>query len=85
MLNSMNIIVEKKDITTVQTISSIEIMDGKINLDSSASFMVKLLGDSDSLIDIRNISLTGEAYSNWGNNDEYVVNYILNELGLVKA
>lgn len=81
-MNTTNINVQEKQITTIQKITKVEIMEGKIELDNSASFPVRMMDDNNQLVDIQFVRLEGDDYTNWGNDDQYVVNLILTKLGL---
>ncbi len=45
---------------------------------------VDQLGPTDLLLD-GNLTMNQETYDNWGTNDEYVINWALNELGFVQV
>jgi hypothetical protein len=83
-MNTANIDVQEKQITIIQKINKIEIMEGKIELDSSASFPVRMINSSGELIDIQFVKIEGAEYTNWGSDDQYVVNLILTKLGLTE-
>jgi hypothetical protein len=74
--------IESKEIVTTQTVTSIEILEGTIELNSSVKFPVKLLGSNGETINIEFVTIIGEEYVNWGTDDEYIKNLILNKLGL---
>lgn len=84
-MESLNINVQEKDITIVQKIASIQILEGRIDLEKSAVFPVKILDANGSLLSIDYIKIEGAEYDNWGNNDTYIVNLILSKLGLTPA
>jgi hypothetical protein len=79
-----SIAIQKKTITTVTDVTSIEIESGVVVLNTSAKFTVRLLDSNGSLIDIKFVELSGQDYDNWGSDDDYVVSYILSELGMSK-
>lgn len=35
------------------------------------------------LVDIKMIQIKGEDYTNWSNNDEYIINYVAEKMGFV--
>ena len=58
---------------------SIDILTLVVN--TSASFRVVTFDIDGSSIDTTTVILSGDAYSNWGTNDDYVIQYIANVLG----
>ena len=64
-------------VTTTKTITSFEIMDINVELNSSAKLYIYLKND-DEIIYFENIILNGTDYDNWGSDDTYIVNYITN-------
>jgi hypothetical protein len=80
----INISIQTKTITTTKEVKFIEIEDGQILLNKSATFPVRLLDVDGKLIDVKFIILEGEDYTNWGDEDDYVVDFILSELGMSK-
>ncbi len=79
-----NVSIKTKTITTSKDVESIEIEEGVVTLNKSARFSVRLLDSTGGLIDIKFVELTGTDYDNWGDDDDYVVEYILSELGMSK-
>jgi hypothetical protein len=75
--------IQNKEIVTTQVVTSVEILEGTIQLNSSVKFPVKLLGSNDEIISIEFIEISGEEYLNWGVDDNYIRNLILNKLELV--
>jgi hypothetical protein len=51
-----------------------------ITLNSSVSFNVFVLSNNN-VVYTRRITLSGDDYKNWGNDDTYLVNYVANQLG----
>jgi len=42
------------------------------------------LMDNNEMVKSEMFVIEGEDYTNWGNNDDYIVNYVLTKLGLTK-
>lgn len=78
------IIVQDKTVTTTQIVKSVEIESGEVKLNQSASFVVKQLDADGRLIAIDRVIIEGNDYTAWGNDDNYVVDFILNKLGLTE-
>lgn len=71
------------DKTTTQTIIRFVLDITELILNTSATFRVISYGIDGKSIETQFVVLEGTAYSNWGNNDEYVVQYVANQLGYV--
>ena len=76
----MPAIVPVDKVTTI-TIYSFTIDSIEVDLFNSARIRVYLMNQNNISIDCTFVSLTGEDYENWGNNDEYIINYVANTLG----
>lgn len=76
--------VQDKTITTSLIVKSIEIMSTEVKLNESAYFKVRLLDENGNLINVEKIVMEGTDYSNWGSDDNYVIDFILTSLGLTK-
>lgn len=59
---------------------SFKIREVNINLNSGASFVVLIYGETSDVILCKTIEMTGEDYLKWGSDDDYVVEYIKNKL-----
>jgi len=78
----MSTIVPKTETTTrVGVRFALDIIE--LVLNTSATFRVILYDIEGASINTQFVVLEGTAYSNWGNNDEYVVQYVANQLGFV--
>ena len=80
-----NIKVSINDYTFVQTsiINSIKINILKVELFKGITISVNLLSN-DKLIDTKIMTITGDEYSNWGNDDNYIINLVLGKLNLTR-
>jgi|688.fasta_scaffold601513_1 hypothetical protein len=79
----MQVNVQPKDIVTTRTINSIEITETIVQLNTSAKIVVKLLDENGSLINVEVLTISETEYTNWGNDDQYIIDYALTQLGLV--
>ena len=79
----MQVNVQPKDIVTTRTINSIEITETIVQLNTSAKIVVKLLDENESLINVEVLTISETEYTNWGNDDQYIIDYALTQLGLV--
>ena len=83
MINEV-INIEDKQIVKTSNIKSIEVKIYKILLFTSVSVIVYMKDICNRLIDVRNLTLEGQDYINWGNDDNYIINYVLEKLDMRK-
>jgi hypothetical protein len=69
--------------TRTQTINNVKIQVMNIKLYTSVSVIASMFSDK-SLVDTKIFNLEGTDYTNWGNDDDYIINYVLTQLGLTK-
>ena len=63
-------------ITTTKSINGFLINNVAITPFTSASVIISLYDSSNNYIQNSTINLTGTNYTNWGNNDQYLITYI---------
>jgi hypothetical protein len=80
-----NIRVDPKPYIITKMVGSVQISIINIDFGLSATFNVILFDENGSLIVCNQVTLAGADYEAWGNDDQYVINYILNMYGLVPA
>ena len=73
--------IEPYDETTTKTAVRFSLDISRMTLNESAIFRVSLYDSNDSCFGNKYVTLEGQAYSDWGNDDTYVINYIAAELG----
>lgn len=78
----MKISIKPKELVYVRHISSIEIQQGQLSLNNGISFQVLLYDESDVLISVESVSITGDDYASWGTDDNYINDLILSKLEL---
>lgn len=61
---------------TTKNISSFSVMIRRLILNTSADLEISFFGDNGILVDFRVVTLTGADYSAWGNDDEYIINWV---------
>lgn len=76
----MPAIVPVDKVTTI-TIYSFTIDSIEVDLFNSARIRVYLMNQANVSIDCAFVTLAGEDYENWGNDDDYIINYVANSLG----
>jgi hypothetical protein len=76
--------VNASDYVLTNVINNIKIKVNKLVLFKSVSLCVNLLNDN-KLIDNKFFELTGTEYTNWMNDDTYIVTYVLTQLNLTQT
>jgi predicted acetyltransferase len=79
----MQVNVQPKDVITTRTINSIEIVETIVQLNTSAKIVVKILDENGGLINVEVLTISENDYTNWGDDDQYIIEYALTQLGLV--
>jgi hypothetical protein len=78
-----NIQVNDKEVIKTNIVNNVDIR--VINLDLGKSVDVNaVLKQTDQLVDVKNFHITGQEYDDWGQDDDYIENLILNKLGLIR-
>ena len=55
-----------------------------LTLNQSATFRATLYDVEDKVIDAINVTIEGDDYTKWSNNDDYVVEFISKKLGFTR-
>ncbi len=76
----MTLIVPQDQITT-KVIYGFNIQNVELVLFNSARINVELFDEHRNMIDFQVLTMSGQAYEDWGNNDEYVINFVATTLG----
>ena len=76
----MSAIVPLDKVTTL-TIYSFTLDRIEVELFNSARIRVNLMDQNNNRIDCTFVTLDGDDYKNWGNSDDYIINYVANKLG----
>ena len=71
------------NLVSTTTITSFDIDGIDIQLFSSAKIRVNLFNSQGNRVDIRYVTLAGDDYTNWGNDDQYILTFITIALGFV--
>lgn len=67
--------------TITNTVVRFEVFINDLVLNTSASFKVWLYDVQGKLFEVKFISMVGEDYTNWGNDDRYVLQFVASQLG----
>ena len=82
-MNQISVNVQDSPYVRTNTITNINIRIISIELFTRLTICVSLF-DNNQLVDNVNLQITGEEYSNWGNDDQYIVDLVLSKLGMSK-
>jgi hypothetical protein len=70
---------------TTKTFTSIQCIVQNVILNTSCDVQVYFYDANGNLGDIQSFSITGDAYTNWGANDSYIINTACDTYGLTLA
>jgi hypothetical protein len=73
------------EVITTTKYLNFKIREILVNLNSGASFVVLLYGETEDVILCKTIDMSGEDYQKWGNNDDYVIAYVKSKLLTLKT
>uniref|UniRef100_A0A6C0KQP8 Uncharacterized protein n=1 Tax=viral metagenome TaxID=1070528 RepID=A0A6C0KQP8_9ZZZZ len=85
MSNGGTINIDPSTITDIKTVTGFRVSINSLELFTSVSLRVELISQQGSLLDIRYLVLTGDDYTNWNNDDTYIINITAQKLGFVLA
>ena len=80
-MNQYDVAVTPSPYVVTSLITNVQIRVINLSLFTSVSVSAILFSDTE-FIASKSYLLEGEDYTNWGNNDEYIVDYVLAQLGL---
>ena len=83
-MSDISVNVNNHDIVTTNTINNIKISVNYLTLFTNVSLIVRLYTDT-ILVDNQFLILSGDDYNNWMNDDNYIITYVLQALGLTKV
>jgi hypothetical protein len=69
------------EIVSTLTVNRFEIDSIDIRLFTSAVIRVNLFDSNGFRVCVKNVLMEGEDYANWGNDDQYILTFIMNSLG----
>lgn len=69
------------EIISTLTVTRFEIDSIDIRLFNSALIRVNLFDSNGFRVCVKNILMEGEDYAKWGNDDQYIVNFVIQSLG----
>jgi len=75
--------IQPYDETTTKTAVRFSLDISQMTLNESAIFRVSLYDSNDSCFGNKYVTLEGQAYLDWGNDDQYVIDFVAHQLGFV--
>jgi hypothetical protein len=75
--------IQPYDQITVKVIYGFDVEVNTVVLNTSARLSVRLYDQNNTIVNVQTMELTGEDYSNWGTDDNYIINYVVQKLGFV--
>lgn len=69
-------------VTTVTVITKFTVKSLEVKLTQSANILVDLLDKNDNYAGTEYLEISGDDYANWGSDDDYLVNWIKNNLNI---
>ena len=69
------------EIVSTLTVNRFEIDSIDIRLFTSAVIRVNLFDLNGFRVSVKNVLMEGEDYTNWGNDDQYILTFVINSLG----
>jgi hypothetical protein len=69
------------EIVSTLTVNRFEIDSIDIRLFTSAIIRVNLFDSNGFRVSVKNVFMQGEDYANWGNDDQYIITFVMNSLG----
>jgi hypothetical protein len=63
-------------------IAKVQVRIMNVNLFTSVNICAVLMDNNNETLDSKTFFLQGTDYTNWGNDDNYIINYALTKLGL---
>lgn len=76
--------VQPKEIIKSYTVERLDISISDMKLNESVILNVLLITGDNELLESVNLTLTGEDYNNWSNDDNYIVDIVLEKLNMQK-
>jgi len=80
LMNNLNPVVPIIGTQNVQVITGFRINIRNVVLNTKAVINVECLNSSNNVIDTKTLIMTGNDYANWGSSDNYVVNWVAQQL-----
>lgn len=84
-MNAYVVNVVPKEFVTVRVANSVEMRINNLNIGISVDVTCMVKDENGNIFQVNNVTLSGEEYNNWGNNDAYLVTTVLSKLDLTPS
>ncbi len=84
IMNEINVNVQDSPFVKTNTINKVIIRIANIELFSNVTVIASLF-DNNTLVDNKVFKIEGQEYTNWSNDDQYIVDLVLGKLGMSPA
>ena len=81
-MNEIKIDVQDSSYVKTNTINKVNIRIGNIELFKSVTVIASLF-DNNTLVDNKVFKIEGDEYTNWSNDDQYLIDLVLSKLGML--
>ena len=81
-MNEIKIDVQDLSYVKTNTINKVNIRIGNIELFKSVTVIASLF-DNNTLVDNKVFKIEGDEYTNWSNDDQYLIDLVLSKLGML--
>ncbi len=71
-------------ITQVKNVSSFRVTVTSLELFKSVTLNVQFFDEKNAIVDIKTLQISGTDYTNWNNDDNYIINYVATKYGFTK-
>lgn len=71
-----------KKLVKIYTIEKIDITISNLILNESVTINILLMDSDSQLVEVKNITLTGDEYNEWADNDSYIISKVCKYLDL---
>lgn len=82
-MNSIKVNINDYNFVKTSVINNIQINILKIELFKSITLSVNLLSNT-KIVDTQIMTISGDDYNNWGNDDNYIINLVMTKYNLTK-
>ncbi len=81
-MDGANIQIEPLEIVNIRRKTSFSISVISIRLFHSVTLAVNFFDENNVYVDRTDVTVSGEDYANWGADDNYLINYVINKIGV---
>jgi hypothetical protein len=71
------------EITEIKHVKYFNVIVTNLELFTSVSLVVQFLDEHKRMVQSNSLTLTGTEYTNWSNNDNYIIDYVASTYGFI--